>query len=120
MTSGAEFRFRASFAVVKEIGQVVYIPDICFMVLKLKLLDFTSLRAKRDWDANDDMMGTPKKYLHTTPRPGSRMWETEHDIYRESKTSLNAVPGEQVVELGEATKVVGDSKEMGQARQCEC
>jgi hypothetical protein len=115
LTSGAEFRFRASFVVVQKSDNVAHIPPIHFKIEKLELLDFTFFRAPRDWHASDTMAGLPKKYKHKVPEPGSRWELTQQDIYRENKTMLNAVPASQIVELVE----LGEKGEMGQAQQCE-
>ncbi|KAJ4376226.1 hypothetical protein N0V83_001509 [Neocucurbitaria cava] len=53
LTCGSEFRFRATFTVLSRSPTATHMPSpIVFRVLKLELLDFTFVRAPRDWEAS--------------------------------------------------------------------
>ncbi|KAF2470145.1 uncharacterized protein BDR25DRAFT_304100 [Lindgomyces ingoldianus] len=116
LTSGSEFNFRATFAVVKKSDKVTHIPSVTFKVLKLELLDFTLFRAPRDWAASNTLRGLPSKCHDGTPRSSYRA--SEQTEVKEQKTFLNSIPPSQLVELAEVD-VPGEKKQIEQAGTCE-
>ena len=120
-SSGAEFGFRATFSVLATTPNVSHIPSIRISVLKLTLLDFTFIRAPRDWDAStmfSDGHHLSNHYEFLPPPDAPFTHSSERDDFDERKTHLNSVPGETVLEL---PLVPGYEKEaeMQQARSCE-
>ncbi|KAJ4305696.1 hypothetical protein N0V90_001227 [Kalmusia sp. IMI 367209] len=99
-TSGSEFRFSSTFAVLNKSHTVVQIPVLEFKVVKLELLDFTFIRAAYDKAADDWARG---HHSDKTPEdaPTGLYSGSEHSIYCEHKTSLNSLPELQVIELDE-------------------
>jgi hypothetical protein len=104
LTSGNEFRFRASFNVLKKSENVLRIPAITFRVLKLDLRDFTFYRAPRDRDANSCRDGAHRsnKYenMPSPDRPYSDARE-EREEMDERKTHLNSIPELAILELAQ-------------------
>ncbi|KAF2014892.1 hypothetical protein BU24DRAFT_423790 [Aaosphaeria arxii CBS 175.79] len=116
LTTGSEFRFRASLTAIERSDKVVQIPAVRFKVEKLELLDFTFFRAARDWDCMDNMAGDPWPAKFKRAKVSSARRNQEYTIYREKKTKLNAIPSEQVVQLPEI-EVLNEEKKTNQTRQ---
>lgn len=117
LSSGSEFSFRSTFAVLNKSGNVVHIPAITFRPLKVELLDFTFLRANRDYEANYFMSGDHRDGtdVNTPTGPYSGQNRT---INREKKTALNSVPESKTMML-EEVMAAGEKKGMEQAKNCE-
>ncbi|KAH7385961.1 hypothetical protein BKA66DRAFT_461235 [Pyrenochaeta sp. MPI-SDFR-AT-0127] len=121
LTSGTEFRFRASFKVLTKSHDVTHIPGLTFRVLKLDLLDFTFYRAPRDNEASSRRDGTHWKNKHVNMPSSDKMFEhpgQQHEDYTERKTHLNSIPDFATLELEEVPSYE-DEKQMEQAKSCE-
>lgn len=103
LTCGKVFRFRTTFKVLEKSENVVLIPPITFRILKLRLLDFTVFRARRDWQA--DIWDWEGKATNDTDPSRVRVIPEEQEQDAVGKTFLNAKPEAMVVELGEVQNV---------------
>jgi len=116
LTSGSEFQFRSSFSVLTKSENVVHIPAITFKVLKLDLLDFTFVRAARDYGANSMMSG--HHFREPEDLPTGAFSGYEKVDFDEKKTALNSIPDAKTLEL-EEVMVPGEKKGVGQAGSAE-
>jgi hypothetical protein len=134
LVSGAGFKFRTTFLVVEKSDDVSHIPSPLVHVKKLELVDFTFVRAPRDFDARNIMSGGRRRESEKTPNYGFS--GQENTRLSERKTVLNALPEHAVLELEEQDVSVGKGEEKGveknlgdekkgervaeQAQQAEC
>jgi hypothetical protein len=122
LTSGSEFRFRASFNVVSKTDNVTHIPAISFKVLKLELKEITCVRARRDLEASgmSDGHHFESNYFHM-PAAIVPVFHQEHIDTSKRKKHLNSLPELATVELGdlETTDEKNKNKRIVQANRCE-
>lgn len=120
LLSGSEFCLRTVFTIISRTDSVTHIPAVKFSILKLDLLDFTFLRAPRDWDASTEYDGhfNPNKFGPLPPPEGLFTRDSERNENTERKTHLNSLPESATVELVEVPSY--ENKEiMEQASSCE-
>lgn len=116
LTSGTEFRVRASFHVVGTTENVTHLPPIKFIVLKLELLDYTFIRAPRDWEASSMGSGSHgSENYENMPSPDAPFKGQEHRDFSERKITLNCIPESTILELEQAL-ACGDKMQLGQAK----
>jgi hypothetical protein len=102
-TSGAEFRFRASFVTLSKTSNALHIPpSVTLTVLKLSLLDFTFYRAASDRDASSTEEGGHLSNKYESWPPPDQLYVKgmhEHEEFTERKTPLNALPESVALDL---------------------
>ena len=113
---GREFDIRVTFHVLGKKDNVVTIPPLNFIIEKLEIVDFTFFRAPRDWDASNNMSGSP---MHR-PRKKTKFRGDDESIYEEGrqKVALNSLPGHHFIELPESM-MNEEKKRVEQRQDCE-
>lgn len=105
LISGQEFAIRAGVHVTHKSDSVSAMPSVKLRVGKIELVEYTAVRAPRDFES----WGREGGWEGDMPGPDKMYSGRENQDLSRGKVGLNCVPGEVVVEMGwSSNSVRGD------------